>query len=86
MLGVLSCADNISISGHLLRTPFYYFLIVDIETPLALLGDDFISCCDFSHSVNGNIKITGIDEMLYRGSNETKEVLELSEINELLIE
>ena len=84
MYGVLSCAKNISLSGHLLKVPFYYYLILGIESPLALLGDDFIGCCDFSHKVNGNIKISYIDEQNYNNSKDRKEVLELAELNELL--
>lgn len=84
MLGVLSKVNNISISGHLLRAPFYYYLILDIESPLALLGDDFISCCDFSHKVNGDIKITYIDEKYYENYNDERSILEMNELNELL--
>jgi len=59
----------IMISGMYFKT-FYYYLIVDELCKSALIGDDFISCCRFEHSVNGDIEISNFDEKAYINKHE----------------
>ena len=44
---------------------FYYYLIVDVDDVVALLGDDLISCCDFHHRKREDIEIVDFDRSLY---------------------
>lgn len=67
--GYLCKAENIMISGMYFKT-FYYYLIVDELCKSALIGDDFISCCRFEHSVNGDIEISNFDEKAYINKHE----------------
>lgn len=52
------------------RKTFYYYLIVDELCKSALIGDDFISCCRFRHSVNSDIEISDFDEKEYINKHE----------------
>lgn len=40
---------------------FYYVLLIDVEKRVALLGDDFIAGCSFTHSAGNDILITAFD-------------------------
>lgn len=77
--GYLCKAENVIISGTPFKV-FYYYLIVDDLCKSALIGDDFISCCKFMHSVNGDMEINGFDQKEYINKHEkhsltTKEIL-----------
>lgn len=78
MLGYLCCSQDVIIDGYKFDK-FYYYLIFNIERKLALLGDDFISCCNFEHKVNSNIEITHFDTNHYK-INEDKEKNCISEV------
>lgn len=54
--------DNVQISD------FYYYLIFGSLKKRALLGDDFISHCSFSHSTNGDIHVSAFDTKSYENS------------------
>lgn len=62
---------------------FYYYLVIDKmkdDKQIALLGDNFIDCSDFSHKSHGNIVITGFDFDSYGISSNclsTDEILDL---------
>ena len=65
MHGYLVCAEGMSLSDYLIDK-FYYYLIVDVDDVVALLGDDILSCCDFAHSKKTDIEVTDFDEQLYQ--------------------
>lgn len=69
IVGYLCKAENVIISGMHFKT-FYYYLIVDELCKSALIGDDFISCCRFRHSVNSDIEISDFDEKEYINKHE----------------
>ena len=56
MKGYLVCVRNAIISGTVLEE-FYYFLVTNVEYSVALMGDDFISCCRFSHEPKQDILV-----------------------------
>ena len=64
MHGYLVCAESMSLSDYPIDK-FYYYLIVDVDDVVALLGDDFISCCDFHHQKKEDISIVDFDKHLY---------------------
>jgi len=79
MYGILCEAKNVKLSGVTLEH-FYYYLIIEYKDRdecknckysekgnrrLALIGDDFISCCGFNHSKNSDIIINSFDKDIY---------------------
>lgn len=56
--------DDLRIGDVQVRRFYYYIVFGDI--PKALLGDDFISCCTFSHSYKNDIVVTGFNSEEYR--------------------
>lgn len=82
MIGYLCNASNVKISGVNIKD-FYYYLIVNTEQSLALLGDDFISCCSFNHSINSDIIINAFNDKLYKDKQLDTYIDEL-ELHELL--
>ena len=66
MHGYLVCADNVSLSGYSI-SKFYYYLIVDVDDKVALLGNDLLSCCVFTHQKKSDIEVQDFDEQLYQG-------------------
>lgn len=67
MGGYLIRAENVMLYNTVLKN-FYYYLILDNGLDKALLGDDFISCCTFSHQPKKDIIITTIDMNMYSAS------------------
>lgn len=67
MEGYLVCATDVVLSGKVFDE-FYYYLLVDVDDSVGLLGDDFISKCEFSHKIDGNIEITAFDDVHYKGT------------------
>lgn len=64
MLGTLCHVENAALSGQLFKN-FYFYLVTDAKITKALLGADFISCCDFTHFSGKDIEITGFSESRY---------------------
>ena len=64
MHGYLVRASNMSLSGYPIDE-FYYYLIVDVDEMVALLGNDFISCCSFTHEEKGDIEVNSFDKTIY---------------------
>ena len=56
--------DNIRLDDVILRR-FYYYLVLDGSRSKALIGDDFISCCTFSHGYESDIVVTGFNAEKY---------------------
>lgn len=80
MGGYLVRAENVMLYSTVLRN-FYYYLILDNRLDKALLGDDFISCCTFSHQPKSDIIITTIDMNRYLASYHGKvDCVDISEI------
>ena len=67
MHGYLVCAEGMKLSDYPIDK-FYYYLIVDVDDVLALLGDDLLSCCEFSHRKKTDIEVSGFDEPLYQSA------------------
>lgn len=73
---------DVEISGTSIKN-FCFYIIVNDKRTLSLLGNDFISFCDFSHKEGGDIIITKYnDTEAYRSfMNKSKsKVLQLDEI------
>lgn len=51
--------------GNIAIPEFHYYLTVGVERRTFLLGDDFISCCTFSHAYNSDILINGFNNKVY---------------------
>lgn len=83
MEGYLVCAENIKMSGACL-SKFFYYLIVDMDERVGLLGDDFISKSRFMHEVDQEIEVDSFDDEKYAegftrfiSEKEMYEILEL---------
>jgi len=81
MIGFLCHSKNVKLSGYEVKN-FYYYMVYNIDKQIALLGDDFISCCHFNHESNSDIVITYFNSTLYeskckRTSLDTDEVFEI---------
>lgn len=80
MDGYLVRAENVMLYSTVLKN-FYYYLILDNSLDKALLGDDFISCCTFSHQPKRDIIITTIDMDMYSASYDGKtDCVDIAEI------
>lgn len=59
---------------------FYYYIVFN-DKPKALLGDDFISCCIFSHGYKGDIVVTAFNyegyEKQYISSENSMNIFEV---------
>ena len=58
--GIWCVAKNARI-GDVEIPKLYFNLILDVEHPIALLGDDFISGCKFDHKPDGDVFISAFD-------------------------
>ena len=65
MHGYLVCAEKVSLSNYPVDR-FYYYLITDVNDEVALLGNDLLSCCKFSHEKMGDIEVLDFDQSLYQ--------------------
>ena len=65
MHGYLVCAEKVSLSDYPVDR-FYYYLITDVNDEVALLGNDLLSCCKFSHEEMGDIEVLDFDQSLYQ--------------------
>ena len=65
MKGYLMKARDVYIYGKLFPE-FFFYLTFDTERQTVLLGNDFISCCSFTHNIGGDIHITKYDSTKYR--------------------
>lgn len=80
MGGYLVKAENVMLYNTVLKV-FYYYLILDNSLDKALLGDDFISCCTFSHQPKSDIVINTIDMKMYSASYSGKvDCVDIAEI------
>ncbi len=44
---------------------FYYYLVLDNDRIIALLGEDFLDNCGYHHIPHGDIEIEAFDEESY---------------------
>lgn len=65
MTGVRVNAENVRF-GNFLVPSFNYYLVLDVDTNVALLGDDFIRYCKFSHMVEGAVIVDKVDFSMYQ--------------------
>lgn len=65
--GYLCSSSDVKMNDVLIKR-FYFYLVLNNDVNKALLGDDFISCCTFSHQPQSDIIITTIDVDLYVSS------------------
>lgn len=63
MYGIRSIFHDVRISGVKLEK-FYFYLLLGSNRPIALIGDDFISCCSFTHEPKQDI-LANIDLSYY---------------------
>lgn len=64
MYGVGSSFHNVRVSGIYLKE-FYFHLLLGSNRSVALLGDDFILCCRFTHEPKQDI-LADIDVLCYQ--------------------
>lgn len=64
MKGILCSIDDFIFTG-LAPFKFYFYLIFSTANPKALLGVDFIGCCDFNCKARQNIEITKFHSGIY---------------------
>lgn len=83
MGGIKCCASQINLSGEIWEN-FYYYIVFGSKRKTALIGDDFISCCSFVHSVNGDIILKSFDDGLYTRKNGSKSIKSVELIDFLL--
>ena len=75
MHGYLVYAEKICLSDYPIDK-FYYYLIVDVNNDVALLGNDFLSYCEFKHEEKGDILITGVNlAFFFFGHYNNREVI-----------
>ncbi len=67
--GCLCSCSDVKINDVPIKK-FYFYLVLNDSVNKALLGDDFISYCTFSHQSQSDIYITAIDTDLYALSYE----------------
>lgn len=81
LIGYPCIVHNVEISGEKVKN-FCFYLIINTDRPIALLGDDFISCCDFSHNKHEDIIINDFDDRAIYSKflKKSSRVLELDEI------
>lgn len=80
--GIKACAKSVKLDGVLIPT-FCYYLVFDVGKK-ALLGDDFISKCDFKHSKDGDICITSFDRDAYEEECTISDAIDSCELCELI--
>lgn len=81
MYGVAVKAENIVFEDYAISS-LYYNLILNVNNNVALLGDDFISYCDFKHTQEESIIIEAFNVEKYQKN--AYEVFSQSEIYEIL--
>lgn len=62
-IGYPCYCDDLKI-GDIQIKRFYYYIVFN-DKPKALLGDDFISCCTFSHGFKSDIVVTAFHSEEY---------------------
>lgn len=86
LAGYLSRASVVEISGTMVEN-FYYYVVIDSNREISLLGNDFIAACDFEHHKFESIKISCFDESSYTNtfkSVESHDVLMLDELSAIV--
>ncbi len=81
MFGFLCDMGEVSI-GNATFQHFYYYFVPKNKTAFALLGNDFLHNCEYSHNIQGNIVVTKFDEDAYVRSH--KNALTQAEIKSLI--
>ena len=56
MYAVLVRAENVLIGNEKI-SEFYFYMIYNIDSSIALLGDDFLAYCQYVHDIKGDIEI-----------------------------
>lgn len=84
MKGILCSIDDFTFTG-LESFKFYFYLIFSTANPKALLGVDFIGCCDFNHNVEQDIEITKFHSGVYPGMFSIRDKARAIDIIELLV-
>ena len=82
MIGYLVLARDVLLSNTRVDE-FYYYLIVNVEDSVGLLGDDFISKCTFHHNKDGDIEIEAFDNETYHNDMQCVSRQEVDELLEL---
>ena len=80
--GYLCRCTDVKLNDVLIEK-FYFYLVLNDSLNKALLGDDFISYCTFSHQSRSDIYITAIDMNLYALSYGNK--IDCINIDEVMI-
>ena len=76
-------SPNVTIGNYKIEH-FYYYFIPQNKRPIALLGNDFLRFCEYTHKIEGNIYITKIDMVAYKSYYEN--AIDIDEISALIDE
>ncbi|MBD5452066.1 MAG: hypothetical protein HDR25_05450 [Lachnospiraceae bacterium] len=71
--------DKISLDGTDI-TNFRFGLVLTQKSNRFLLGDDFISCCEFAHKIGGSISINNFSQSRYEASVSNTKLANLTAI------
>lgn len=71
--------DKISIDGTDIQN-FQFGLVISQKSNRFLMGDDFISCCDFNHGIGGSIYISKFSYSKYAKSAENTKFAHINHI------
>lgn len=83
MKGILCSVNDFAFNG-LKSFKFYFYLIFSTANPKALLGVDFIRCCDFNCKIGQDIEITKFYNGIYPGMFSIRDKARAIDISELL--
>lgn len=61
--GYLCCAENVLLMD--LRVQRFYYFMSFVDSNTALLGDDFITYCGISHSIEGDFYVNAFSQEKY---------------------
>ncbi|MBR5377065.1 MAG: hypothetical protein IK139_07260 [Lachnospiraceae bacterium] len=81
--GYACVVKNVTISGRSFKK-LYFYIVTNIDKPLALIGDDIVSFCSFHHQRKSDICNIGFDEEGYveEFTKENKNILDLNRLFE----
>lgn len=67
IVGFPTWLENVNLGGCILHK-LYYYVILESKKFTSVLGNDFIDCCSFSHSINSDILINSFDSESYESN------------------
>lgn len=79
------CSIDYIIMGDVMIKGFRFYLVIEPEANKVLIGDDFLSCCQFKHTIGGPIIIEQFDDSRYAMNTRKIEAINFNEaVNQFL--